>query len=240
MTRESGFTMIQMAIVLVIVGLIIGGLLSARTLIRNTELDSINMDATQYRAAINLFRQKYGEYPGDFTEAENYWGAATTNNGDGSGTVNTSAEYFLLWQHLSLANMIKGSYTGLAGSGGADDVDIGTNSPTSKVGGARNGFCFYNPGVQTGASLWFADEYSHTIIFGAEANSNELCGRPGITSAEARVIDQKYDDGLPATGAINAFDSSFNSGCATSDNPDWANYATGTQNACGLNFRGGM
>jgi hypothetical protein len=92
----------EMSIVLVIVGLIIGGVLVGADMIRNAELQQIISDVNRFKSAIKTFKEKYSYYPGDFPEAEEFWGTdttcpdgntsnfaprTTTCNGDGNGMV---------------------------------------------------------------------------------------------------------------------------------------------------------
>mgnify|MGYP000373149386 CR=1 FL=1 len=73
---QSGFTLIELSVVLVIVGLLIGGLLSGQTLIRAAEIRSIATQFTVFNTSAQNFRMKYKAIPGDMTNATTYWGAA--------------------------------------------------------------------------------------------------------------------------------------------------------------------
>lgn len=117
-----GFSLVELSIVLVILGLLTGGILTGQSLIRASELRSITTEYNRYIAAAQTFRDKYFALPGDMANATAFWGAAhatpatckttasssalTCNgNADGfiQGVVATSNESFRFWQHLANA-----------------------------------------------------------------------------------------------------------------------------------------
>lgn len=81
-TRKCGFTLIELSIVLVIIGLIIGGVLVGKDLIHAAELRTIISDKEKYITAVNTFRTKYGELPGDMRQATSIFGAVGGNSSD--------------------------------------------------------------------------------------------------------------------------------------------------------------
>jgi len=76
--RRSGFTLIELSIVLVVIGLIVGGVIAGQSLMRSSQLQSIISDQAKYVEAAKQFREKYGFWPGDFPNATTSWGAMTT------------------------------------------------------------------------------------------------------------------------------------------------------------------
>lgn len=79
---KTGFTLIELSIVLVIMGLVVGGILTARDLIRASELNYIIAQVEKYKTAANTFRIKYGQIPGDITNATQFFGNAGGNASD--------------------------------------------------------------------------------------------------------------------------------------------------------------
>ena len=136
MKHNHAFTLVELSIVLVILGLLTGGILTGQSLIRAAELRSIITERDRYAAAIQTFRDKYRGLPGDITNATAFWGdgpdaplacdvpagaAAHYDicNGNGNGQVGylsttswTATEMIQLWSHLAAAGLIEGSYSG--------------------------------------------------------------------------------------------------------------------------------
>lgn len=147
--REKAFSLVELSIVLVILGLLTGGILTGQSLIRASELRSVATDLQRYQAAVHTFRDKYFALPGDMPNATRFWGVqhatpatcittasttALTCNGDGNGQVaDTTYEAFRFWQHLANAGLIEGSYSGVTGPDSGFDHVIGVNAPRAKM-----------------------------------------------------------------------------------------------------------
>lgn len=101
--RNSAFTLLEMAIVVAVISLVIGGVISGQALIRQSNLRSVLAEYDQYTKAIKEFQDKFQALPGDFSTAQSIWGSAAacpmaytasnqatavaTCNGDGDGKV---------------------------------------------------------------------------------------------------------------------------------------------------------
>ncbi len=81
---RRAFSLVELSIVLVVLGLLTGGILTGQSLIRAAELRSVSADLSRYQAAVLAFRDRYMELPGDMPNATSFWGAA--DNGDGEGS----------------------------------------------------------------------------------------------------------------------------------------------------------
>jgi hypothetical protein len=100
---------VEIAIVLVIIGLLIGGVLKGQAIIHNAKVKRVMKSADEIRAAIYTFYDKYGAYPGD--EASTVIPPGDTHNGNGDGQI-LSREAWYLFEDLFLAGIINGNYDG--------------------------------------------------------------------------------------------------------------------------------
>jgi hypothetical protein len=213
-----GFTLVEMSIILVIVGLLVGGVMVGKTLIRSAALRGVASEYQRFNTAMQNFREQYSSLPGDLANATHYWGVATTCpgdsthtsltgtcNGNGNDQVESSApnsvETLRFWQHLVYAGQIEGSYSGT--SGGAANTyttTIGVNTPSSKIDGA--GWSIWTAGYYdyTSTAL-FEGNYVNTFFYGAQVTDNITQGAV-LAPKDAKTIDTKMDDGMPATGNI--------------------------------------
>ena len=92
---SQAFSLVELSIVLVILGLLVGGVLSGQSLIRAAELRSVTRDITRYTTATYTFRDKYFSIPGDMTSATSFWGTdnvSCPNGGGSTGTCNGNGD----------------------------------------------------------------------------------------------------------------------------------------------------
>ena len=73
---RAGFTLIELSIVLVIIGLVVGGIFVGKELVRASQLNSVLRDLDKYNSAVLTFKDKYGHLPGDIPNATQFWGSA--------------------------------------------------------------------------------------------------------------------------------------------------------------------
>lgn len=106
---QAGFTLVEIAVVMVIIGILIGGVLKGQAMIQNAKVKRVIKQADEYRAVIMSFYDKYGSFPGDENNANIPPG--DTVNGDGDGLMEY-AERFDLFTDLMEAELISGNYTG--------------------------------------------------------------------------------------------------------------------------------
>jgi prepilin-type N-terminal cleavage/methylation domain-containing protein len=121
--QQKGFTLIEIAIVLVIIGLLLGGVLKGQELITSARVRNLISQQDGVKAAYFGFLDRYRALPGDYTGATaniaNISTAVCTGNGNGNGRIEnnatgagaTATENILAWEHLSKAGFINGSYT---------------------------------------------------------------------------------------------------------------------------------
>jgi prepilin-type N-terminal cleavage/methylation domain-containing protein len=109
---QAGFTLVEIAIVMVIIGLLIGGVLRGQAMIENARVKRVAKQSDELRAATMTFFDRYGVWPGDENLAN-----VPPGGGDAAGNANgqmgnNAAERGDLFVDLSLANLISGTYTG--------------------------------------------------------------------------------------------------------------------------------
>jgi prepilin-type N-terminal cleavage/methylation domain-containing protein len=107
---QAGFTLVEIAIVMVIIGLLIGGVLKGQAMIQNAKVKRVVKQADELRAAVMTFYDKYGVFPGDENLA-NVPPGGGDSNGNGNGQI-TGTEVYEVYRDLSLAGLISGTYNG--------------------------------------------------------------------------------------------------------------------------------
>ncbi len=185
LSKQKGFTLVEIAIVLVIVGLLIGGVLKGQEMITNAKLKRVESDNAGLAAAMFSYQDRYLQLPGDDSQAEtrfNVYGGVTNGvNGDGGGTIGGTwnannlpnidvagaGESDFFFGHLRAAGLIPG--------GGLDGT-----KPTNAYGGQI--------GIQDGS----LNISGHVTIFGV------------IEGPIARIIESRLDDGVPDTGRVQS------------------------------------
>ncbi|MBX9726822.1 MAG: prepilin-type N-terminal cleavage/methylation domain-containing protein [Rickettsiales bacterium] len=207
---RRGFSLVELSIVLVILGLLVGGVLAGQSLIRAAELRSVITQSNNFRTAAASFKDKYFAIPGDMINATQFWGTMSTGtcpnatagtstqtcngNGDGQiGTGNLNSEMALFWQHMANAGLIEGSYSGYVNGG----IWNTTNTPFLKISNAL----WNTVGRATMAissTQFIEGDYGNTLE--AYIGSVGAVLRPD----EQWNMDTKIDDGRPATGLMRA------------------------------------
>ena len=258
---KHAFTLLELSIVLVIIGLIVGGVTVGAEMIRQAELRSVTSDVQKIETALYTFKLKYNQRPGDMTNATDYWGIAggdgendtckntlstgseATCNGNGDGRVGRSGgsstsednEIYRAWQHLSNAGLWEGNFAGKSNGGVTTSQQLaGFNIPESKVTGG--GYSYQHRENPTGISNQFPFT-GHYIIFGAFPNS-PVGPNAILTPAEAFAIDTKNDDGKPGYGKVKtSHDSAGHPNCATTTDESTAVYDLDfSELSCALTF----
>ncbi len=202
-TRQSGFTLVEIAIVLVIIGLLLGGILKGQEMITQAKIKNVINDFNGITAAMNAYQDRYRALPGDDLNAATRWAGSTAGDGNGqlctgacpipvvapnlyNNAVTTTAgapEANLFWWHLRLAGFIGGSTAPGAGSSASQPVN------------AANGMI----GVQSG---------------GMGIVSHIVCSS-NLPDKIAIAVDTQMDDGANTTGQVRGL-------LQASPNPDVA------------------
>lgn len=208
-SKKSAFSLIELSIVLIVIGLLIAGITGGASLIRNSELRSAIGEARNYSVAVNAFYTQFNALPGDFN-VEMYSGDTV---GDNDGRIEYSnaasaAEGYLVWKDLSSIGAIDSDITTHTAVTSAPT--LGTNYPASKINSAGWAFDYnattgveQNVVVLTGPIS--AGTSANTLVNGTVVSSG------AVTTADALSIDTKADDGVANNGRIRA----VSTDCAT-------------------------
>ncbi len=212
--KRKGFTLIELSIVLVIIGLIVGGVLVGQDLIKAAEIRATVGQIEKYNAAVNTFRGKYNGLPGDLiSTAATAFGLTTRNGGtargDGNGMIEGenagtagggrgNREALLFWNDLSGTALVDGSYVGadtVAAISSSTTPNFSQLYPSAKLGrgtyiaaGSDSGVNYYLLGGLTAVAIT-TGVYSTAVT---------------LTPVEAYNMDTKLDDGAPNTGIATA------------------------------------
>lgn len=110
---EEGFSILELALVLVLIGLMFGGMVAGRELIVSAKARSLINQQEEVRMAFFSFQDRYQFPPGDYSDAIRNIGATRNGDGDGrvEGTRDGGTESILAWEHLSRAGFIGDHYT---------------------------------------------------------------------------------------------------------------------------------
>ena len=185
MRKQQGFTLIEIAIVLVIIGLLLGGVLKGQELITSARVRNLISQQDGVKAAYFGFLDRYRALPGDYSQAAaNINCAPACQNGNNNGRIESIAgggtidEHIAAWEHLSKSGFINGSYTYAAGN------ETNASVPTNPY--ARYLRIIYDNNYATNAGA-----LRHNLKTG-----NQI---PSDIMAE---IDRKIDDGNPVGGTF--------------------------------------
>ncbi len=262
---HHGFSLVELSIVLVILGLLTGGILTGQNLIRAAELRSVTTQLTQIQTAIHTFRDRYLALPGDMPNATDFWGieAGTTGNddtcylsessgkptcnGNGDGDIHKGYtgtgphERGRLWQHLANAGLVEGSYTGTHVISGNNNRIGGENALAGKLANTHFNVAWLNMTVAHPG--WFTLGEWHLIELTRDFDSPPEPVRDILTPQEAWNIDSKLDDGNPATGKVTAPKQGWilAPDCTTTNDPVTSLYNLDLNaRACPIFFNGGF
>lgn len=231
--QQKGFTLVELAIVLTIIGLLIGGIVKGQQLIENARVTSTMAQIQGITAALNTFRDTYGSLPGDMLNADTRitdcgrcglavaatagdgivgrpnWDMAAFQSGSftataSPGTATVDNETVLFWVEMYHAGLISGVNDD--GINGAPNK-YGTTLPSARIGGG-----FVVGYANVAATILGRNGYPPTMIGTALALGPTPPGAltataavQAITPSVAAQLDTKMDDGIPGTGSVQAY-----------------------------------
>lgn len=205
MQKQSGFTLVEMAIVMVIIGLLIGGIMKGQELLRATALNSYAAQLKEIETAVRFFKNKYGALPGDISNPDDVLPNCTADPCDEAGNANmringagdvgiddmsgvsaTTDERVSAWSHLVAAGLMSGVKTG------STILLAGEAVPGSKIANAPMLIGY------GGAALPLGTYVAAVAIL----DSGETCWACLMTGAEVAQIDRKMDNGTADSGIV--------------------------------------
>ncbi len=223
-SRESGFTLVELAIVMIIIGLLIGGILKGQELIQNARIASTVAQLKGIDASVSTFRDSYQSLAGDMANAQtrlpncgnggfcfNGTGDSTIGtpvapidpNGAGAGAVaaaNAAGEPANFWKHLAAADLLNGVNA-------TNAPTWGEAFPAANIGG---GFVMGQTGngaitnATAGAAVT-ARGGMYVVIRSSVATPASGTAGQGLFGPQAAArIDRKMDDGAPNGGTVRA------------------------------------
>ena len=205
--KNKGFTLVELSIVLVNIGLLIGGLLVAQSMITTAKIQAFARQIQQSDAAVSNFLNRYRRLPGDSSKLY------SANPGNDDGLVNASlswgSEPAEFWPSLALSgfkaeeNPITG-YTEAASFDGQFPFGA-PNAPKAKVGtdagilvfGETNAAIFSTAGITGYVNAYYISNCTAMI-------DTTISCINGMDDATAIAVDTKLDDGSGTTGNIVA------------------------------------
>lgn len=211
--KITGYTLVELAVVVTIIGLLIGGVLKGQQMIYEARITETIEQVEGYKAALGLFKDKYENIPGDYSlatdrlqdcnvstscvngDANGIVGVRTTGWGHvGDGDDSIGSENTQFWKHLALADLISGVVAN------ASTPNFGETHPSSRF---RGGFFLtdscHASGTRTCGITFRIQPRTSGSYSSDDDNANS------ISPQHAAIIDDKLDDGHPGKGSVQAF-----------------------------------
>jgi len=217
--QQQGFTLIELSIVLVIIGLIVGGILVGQDMIKAAEIRATVAQVEKYNSAVNTFVSKFNAMPGDITsEKAVAFGlfsettlAGTAGHQDGNGLIeggaaagtNPVGETISFWRHMSDANLVDGNFGTTANAA----IVVTTGVVTANVTSPNQSL----PSTKTTPNNYYVvyaasgiNYYQFLPIAQIQTGPAYTYSNVGVTPVQAYNMDTKLDDGMPNTGVVQA------------------------------------
>ena len=184
MKQQQGFTLVEIAIVLVIIGLLLGGVLKGQEIITNAKVKNLENSVDGLAAAIYSYQDRYRAYPGDDSRAKRFPGVNNVGNDNGAieGSFDDSgktAESSFLWLHLRNSGLVSGEI--------GEKVDAAYAKPRNAFGGLT--------GAATSGE---APATSKKNIMGT------YIGFTNIPNPIAIILETRADEGFADKGSIQS------------------------------------
>jgi prepilin-type N-terminal cleavage/methylation domain-containing protein len=182
--RNKGFSLIEVAIAVMVIGLIASFALKGKELIHTAKLRSVADQVNTFRIAIQGFVDKYGAFPGDFNAAREAINDSL-QDGFGNGAITSVDDAKRFWSHLAAADLVS--------------MELVNGYPVSKVGG----YYAVSSNIPNHPGIWI-------VLCGGTSDNQNFTGI--LSPEDAYFIDKNNDNGNPSTGEIRILKASNASG----------------------------
>ncbi len=204
MQNGKAFSIIELSIVIMIIALLVVAIAAGQKLLKNSELKTAVHELNLYQNAWQNFYIKYRALPGDMSNAYDFFNnlssctdddtnsVSTGCNGNGDAQIALSTEAANVWRHLSLAELIPGSFTGELNV----PARLAENVPESVL--RSNGYSIFYDETHGPLNL---NIYANSLFLGGSANNSDVAtNAAALEVQDAYQLDSKLDDGFATTG----------------------------------------
>jgi prepilin-type N-terminal cleavage/methylation domain-containing protein len=192
---KKGFTLIELAIVVVVLGILVTGIIGGRSLIDSSKRQGLINDVQKYKTAFLAFKLEYDAVPGDFDEATQYFSG--TNNGNGDDAISFWENRFV-WQHLHLGGILNKAYDCQGCSIGLEDLGISLPEAPFEA----SGYYLVERSDKNASYRVYNNPSGHYLWLGASKTDLERLYDGAVTANWAKKLDDKIDDGKPYKGSV--------------------------------------
>lgn len=204
----KAFSLVELAIVITIMGLIIAATIAGNSLLNTSKLRGVISEIEGYKSAIDSFQQQYNALPGDMNNATSFWttaqnGGTAVANGDGNGQIGITGwqdytETYYAWNHLTLSKFVPGTFSGSSSVPAVPGLQVPASKYLEMVG-----FAIRYDGGPWGYTDALGRQFANNYIYVGAADSTTLSlGQDVFLAVDAAYLDSKMDDGRPNYGKV--------------------------------------
>ena len=218
--NNKGFTLVEISATVLVIALVVAAVIGGSELAKQANLRAVIKEMRDYQVSFNAFKERYGQEPGDFSQAQFYFAntvdgslSAASANGNGDGLVlSTANESNLAWRHMYLAELLTINVPIITSS----NFNLGrTGNPNPQSAFKDSGYSIVSPiptlanRIMTNVeSPWPVTDRINVIALGRSSNdasgdSSSALSLGALTPPEAFALDKKFDDGIENATAFS-------------------------------------